>query len=423
MPFTLTMPKLSPTMTQGTIAKWHKKIGEYVEADELLLEVATDKATVEYNALDAGWLRKIVCQEGAKAEVNQPLAVFTEKESESIDSYTPEGIAPAIAPKAAPKATPKPQIVPVKQVPIALKETPKVQPKAPPVVATKATQRKDRPLASPLAKTLAREKGIDISHLKGTGPHGRIMSRDLDQEVEQTFQTADAIESFEVEEIALTPMRQVIAERLQYSKSTIPHFYLSQDIDVEALVKLREETKKLERSFTINDFVIKAVAIALRRHPNVNSGFNPENQTILRYPAVDLAVAVTIQGGLITPILRHADKKPLSALSQEIKTLAVKAKEGKLQPHEYTGGSFTISNLGMFGVTNFQAIINPPQAGILAIGAVHDKPVVKNGQVVAGKVLHITLSCDHRAIDGAEAAQFMQTVKQLIENPILFLSE
>jgi pyruvate dehydrogenase E2 component (dihydrolipoamide acetyltransferase) len=210
---------------------------------------------------------------------------------------------------------------------------------------------------------------------------------------------------------------------LQYSKTTIPHFYVRQEINVEALAALREDVKRFERNLTINDFIIKATAVALKHHPEVNAGFHEERKTILRFNHIDIAVAVTIPGGLITPILHDADQKTIATISQEIKLLAAKAREGKLKPHEYQGGSFTISNLGMFGVTDFQAIINPPQAAILAIGTVRDTPVVKNGQIVPGKMLSATLSCDHRAIDGAEAAAFMQTLRQLLENPILFLSE
>ena len=438
MPFTVTMPKLSPTMVEGNIAKWHKKVGEYVESGDLLLEISTDKATIEYNALDAGWLRKTLKQEGQKAQVNEPLAVFTEEKTESIEGYEPEGIVPSpkaqvsSAPKAAPKAQTKPAAPkPVASAAVQVATTPRAPAPKAVAVAQKHERPAERVMASPLAKTLARQQGIDLSGVKGSGPHGRIISRDLDNvqleaaqsDYQEEALSSEQVISHEVEEHPLSPMRRVIGERLQYSKSNIPHFYLRQEVNVEQLVAFREETKKLDRNFTVNDFIIKAVAIALRKHPNVNCGFNPDTQSIIRYPTVDLAIAVTIPGGLITPIVKHADTKPLSKLSQEVKLLASKAKDGKLQPHEYQGGSFTISNLGMFGITDFQAIINPPQAGILAIGTVQDKPVVKNGAVVPGKILNITLSCDHRAIDGAEAAQFMQTLKNLIENPILFLSE
>lgn len=429
MPFTMTMPKLSPTMEEGTIAKWHKKIGDYVESGDLILEVATDKATVEYNALDAGWLKKMLKQEGQSARVNEPLAVFTEEKNESIDGYQPEGEEGVVSVS---QAKAEPVLKKSKNIPQATKAATQA-----PTITSKPKLEKEvraeRIIASPLAKTLAKKHGIDLSSIQGTGPRGRITSRDLDEAAtsseeiseptSQHFPTPAPVSSFEVTERPLSPVRKVIAARLQYSKQTIPHFYLRQEMNVDQLVSLREETKKLERNFTINDFIIKAVAIALKKHPNVNVGFNQEMQAVIHYPSVDLSIAVTISGGLITPIIKDAQAKSLTHLSQEIKQLAQKAKEGKLQPHEYQGGSFTISNLGMFGVTDFQAIINPSQAAILAIGTIQEKPVVKNGVIVAGRVLSITLSCDHRAIDGAEGAQFMQTLRQLIENPILFLSE
>jgi len=417
------MPKLSPTMSEGTIAKWHKKVGDFVEAGDLLLEIATDKATVEHNALDPGFLRKILCNPGEKAAVNAPLAILTENEKESIDGYEPEGVV-APAPKSVTAAAPKPVVAPVKPVAKAA-PAPVAAPK-PVAPAPKAVKPQEKEathvLASPLAKTLAKERGIDINRVKGTGPHGRILSRDLDRANLPQIQESEE-ESQEHEEIALTPMRKVIAERLQFAKSTIPHFYVRMEVDVDALVKLREETKKFEMNVTVNDFIVKACAIALKRHPGVNASFDQDRDVIIRHSSVDLAIAVTIQGGLITPIVRHSEKKSLLQLSKEVKTLAGRAKEGKLTPEEYQGGSFTISNLGMFGVADFQAIVNPPQAAILAVGAVQEKPIVKNGAIAVGKILNLTLSCDHRAVDGSDAAQFLQTMKQLLENPILFLAE
>jgi len=395
MPFTVYMPKLSPTMTEGVIAKWHKTIGDFVESGDVLLEISTDKATVEHAALDEGYLRAIIGQEGQKIDVNAPLAVFTEKPDESIEGYKamPLGETPKaeVAPVAAPKAS----------VPVVAKSQSKV-------------------LASPLAKKLAKEKGLDLASCTGSGPNGRIMSRDLAKA--PAAQVAAPSEQMIVEE-ALSPMRQIIAQRLQESKSTIPHFYVRQEVDAAPIVALREELKRLEFSYTINDFIIKACAIALKKHPEINSGFDGKSLKALRFSRVDICVAVTVQGGLITPIVFDAAKKSLSTISQEMKQLASRAREGKLQPQEYQGGSFTISNLGMYGVNDMTAIINPPQGAILGVGAAQDVPVVKDGQVVPGKRMSLTISCDHRVIDGAEAAQFMRTLKQLIENPILFLSE
>lgn len=405
MPFTFTMPKLSPTMETGTVAKWHKKEGDFVESGDLLLEVATDKATVEHCALDAGYIRKIIKQEGDRARVNEPLAVFTESITESLDGYIPEGV-----------VTHNNEIA--STTPPAPVTTVKSAPSREPVSAKPSS----RPLASPLAKRLAKEQSLDLSHVSGSGPQGRIMSRDLADAPHIAVHTAEAVQHIADREEALSPMRQVIAERLQYSKSTIPHFYIHQQVNVDDLVQMREHVKKLEKAFTINDFIIKAVALALSMHPAVNSGYNPENNTIVRYGNIDLAIAVTIPGGLITPIVPKANTLSLSSISEKVKSLAQKAKEGKLQPAEFQGGSFTISNLGMFGISDFQAIVNPPQGAILAIGAVQEVPVVKKGEVTVGKQLSLTLSCDHRVIDGSDAAQFMQTLKRLIENPILFLT-
>jgi pyruvate dehydrogenase E2 component (dihydrolipoamide acetyltransferase) len=289
-----------------------------------------------------------------------------------------------------------------------------------------------RILASPLAKKLAKERNLDLTTIQGSGPNKRIMSRDLAQTTATPTAAPAALQAPKAPAVqlpraviceALSPMRQVIAKRLQESKSTIPHFYVRQEIDAQPISSLREELKRHDKNYTINDFIIKACAIALKHHPEINSGFDSQKFQAIRFPSVDISVAVTIQGGLITPIIFEAHKKSLSAISQEMKQLATRAREGKLTPNEYQGGSFTISNLGMYGISDMTAIINPPQGAILGIGAASDVPVVKNGQVVPGKVMSMTISCDHRLIDGAEAANFMRTLKQLLENPILFLSE
>lgn len=412
MPFTIYMPKLSPTMTEGVVAKWHKHVGDRVESGDVLLEISTDKATVEHAALDEGFLRAIVGKEGDKISVNDPLAVFTETLDESIDGYVAKALG---------STGPKPQAA------AAVQEKP----------ATVASARKDeRVMASPLAKKLAKQQNLDLSTVAGSGPRGRIMSRDL--EVAAPFVAATTTQKAQAASVeavvtspsplpfvaeALTPMRAVIGARLQESKSTIPHFYVRQDVDAGPISSLREELKRLERSVTINDFIIKAVACALKKHPEINSGYDAQKKTALRFSRVDVCVAVTIPGGLITPIVFDASRKSLTQISQEVKLLAGKAREAKLTPAEFQGGSFTISNLGMYGVDEMTAIINPPQGAILGVGAASDVPVVKDGQVVPGKKMTLTLSCDHRLIDGAEAAQFMRTLKQLIENPVLFLSE
>ncbi|NGX53738.1 MAG: Dihydrolipoyllysine-residue acetyltransferase component of pyruvate dehydrogenase complex [Chlamydiae bacterium] len=419
MPFTFTMPKLSPTMDEGTIAKWHKKEGEFVEAGETILEIATDKATVEHTALDEGWLRKILLPEGQNAIVNQPIAIFTETKDESIKDYVPEEIkveakveAPAekekvivaAATPAGPTFTPEP---PLEKY--SLKEVAAIE--------------GERIIASPLAKRLAKEQGLDLTTVKGSGPGGRITSRDLEMAqpagvVSFGKPESPVLQPGTYEEIPLTPVRKIIAERLQQSKSTIPHFYVKQIVDASPLIALREQLKNLDLKVTFNDMVIRAVALALRKHPNVNTGFHAAHQTIIQFKTIDIAVAVSIEDGLITPIIRHADHKNLGQIAQEIRLLAEKARKGKLSEEEYRGGSFSITNLGMFGITEFGAIINPPQAAILAIGGIEDRPVVKEGQVVAGKTLTLVISADHRVIDGVAAAQFLKTLQQLLENPV-----
>lgn len=418
-------------MEEGTIAKWHKKEGDQVHSGDLLVEVATDKATVEYNALDGGYLRKILVPNGGHAMVNQPIAIFTEKANESIAGYEPEGTAPASAketPTTAPQAK-KEEGAPAAKAPASPLAQPAFVPE-PPLEKYQfgfpAGASSGRTTASPLAKKLAKEKGLDLSTVKGSGPGGRVTSRDLD--LAQPDQTV-AFGKREIptqspgsyEELSLTPMRKVIAQRLQQAKSYIPHIYVRQEIDAAPLFEAREQLKNGNIKVTFNDFVIRACALALREHPYSNSGFDSVNQSIILFKTVDISVAVTVEGGLITPIIRHADYKNLGEISLEVKELATRARAGKLKPEEYKGGSFTISNMGMFGVTDFAAIINPPQAAILAIGGIEECPRVKNGVVVVGKRMNIILSADHRVLDGAEAAKFIKTVQKYLENPALLL--
>ena len=426
MPFTLTMPKLSPTMEEGTIVKWHKKVGEFVNAGDPIVEIATDKATVEHEALDAGWLRLILLEEGKEAAVNVPLAVLTEEQNESIEGYVPEGtVAAAVVKPPETKAEPKPAVPPapaaaaVGPAPVPVK----TQPERVSTVSVEQTAPTGRIIASPLAKKLARDQGLDLVGVKGTGPGGRIMKQDLSQASSQkaSRQLAPKFAAGTYEEIALTPMRKVIAQRLQEAKSTIPHFYVRQAVDVEPLIAIRSQLKNFEVDLTFNDLIIKAIALTLQDHPEVNCGFDASKNVLLRYKTIDISIAVSIEGGLITPIITHADIKSLQEISAEVKSLAKRAKEGKLEPKEYQGGSFTLSNMGMYGVHDFQAIINPPQAAILAVSGITDTPVVKNGQVVAGKLLNLTLSVDHRAIDGAIASKFMRALQKRIENPATLL--
>lgn len=422
------MPKLSPTMEEGVIAKWHKKEGDKVDAGELLLEVATDKATVEYNALDEGYLRKVLVREGGRAIVNQPIAIFTEKANESIAGYEPEGTKPPAAAKEE-KPMKKEETVAPKAAVSATMQQPAFVPEAPlekyefgfPTGAASG-----RTPASPLAKKLAKEKGLDLTTVKGSGPGGRVTSRDLDlAQPDQTVafgkRELPTIAPGTFEEVALTPMRKVIAQRLQQAKTYIPHIYVRQEIDAQPLFEAREQLKNGHLKITFNDFVIRACALALREHPSANSGFDSVNQAIILFKTVDISVAVTVEGGLITPIIRHADFKNLGEISLEMKELAMRAKTGKLKPEEYKGGSFTVSNMGMFGVSDFTAIINPPQAAILAVGGIEERPCVRNGAVVVGKRMNIILSADHRVLDGAEAAKFIKTIQKYLENPSLLL--
>ncbi|HEY4255189.1 MAG TPA: dihydrolipoamide acetyltransferase family protein, partial [Chlamydiales bacterium] len=285
---------------------------------------------------------------------------------------------------------------------------------------------RSRSAASPLAKKLAKEKGLDLSSVKGSGPSGRITSQDLDlaqpdQVVSFSRHEAPTTQPGAFEEMALTPMRKAIATRLQQSKSFIPHFYVRQEIDAAALFEASEQLKKGGLKVTINTFMIRAVALALKEHPAMNSGFDSTTQSIIRFKTVDIAVAVSLESGLITPILRHADYKNLGELSVEMRDLGARAKAGKLAPEEYKGGSFTISNLGMFGVSDFVAIINPPQAGILAVAGIEECVRVKGGVVSVGKRMNITLSADHRVVDGTDGAKFLKSVQKYLENPALLL--
>lgn len=434
MPFTVTMPKLSPTMEEGTIAKWRVSEGSFVKAGDVLIEVATDKATVEYAAVDKGYLRKILIPQGDSAIVNQPIAIFTKEAAESIDGYKPEGISPEEAPKAAVAATPSEgkneQIAAstAAMKPAAGMNMPAFIPE--PELESFDFSKLDESspiFASPYARKLAKEKNLDLSTVKGSGPHGRIVSDDLKTaqskgivSLQKEKADTSVMPGSYVEE-KLSPMRKVIGQRLQESKTFIPHFYVTYEIDVMPLNDLRKQLASSSIKLSVNDFVVKAAAVALSRHPVINSGFNSVNQSIIRFKTVDISIAVSIDNGLITPIVRLADHKSIAQISSEIKDLASRAKASKLDRHEYMGGSFTISNLGMFGALDFKGVINPPQAAILCVSGAFEKPVCKEGKIVPGMTMNVTLCSDHRVIDGADAAKFLQTFKQLMENPALLL--
>lgn len=427
MPFTVTMPKLSPTMEEGTIAKWHKKEGDRVEAGELLVEVATDKATVEYNALDEGFLRKILVFEGGHAIINQPIAIFTVKANESIEGYQPEGVKPA--PKVETAVVRETKRETVQESAAVSMQQPAFVPE-PPLENYQFQFPTGSPgkrvAASPLAKKLAKQKGLDLSSVKGSGSSGRITSKDLnlaqpDLAVSFNQRQVPTLAPGTYEEIPLTPMRKVIGTRLQQSKSFIPHFYVRVEVDAESLFLARDQLKNGELKITYNDFIVRAAALALKEHPQVNSGFDSVTQSLIQFKTIDIAIAVSVEAGLITPIIRHADYKNLGELSAEIKELAIRAKLGKLKPEEYKGGSFTISNLGMFGISDFVAVINPPQAAILAVAGIEETVRWKAGAAAPGKKMQLTLSADHRVVDGADAAKFLKTLQKYLENPSLLL--
>jgi len=423
-------------MEEGTIVKWHVKEGESIEAGAVLIEVATDKATVEHNAIDEGVLRKILVAEDNTAVVNQPIAIFTETADESIEGYEPEGIAPEAppaeeakaeeasageAPAKAPTATPPPSGGAMAQ-PAFVPEEPLESMD----LGSPGSTFQGRILASPLARKIADEEGIDLSTVKGSGPRGRIVSEDLPKGGKEALVSFGSGRKPNVlpgtyEEEPLTQMRKAIGRRLQESKTFIPHFYVTQEIDAEPMATIRAQLKAGGLRVTFNDMILRASALALKEHPVINSGFNTVTGSIIRFKTIDISVAVTIPTGLITPIIRHADYKDLGALSTEMRSLATRAREGKLAREEYMGGSFSLSNLGMYGVRDFVAVINPPQAAILAIAGIQEKPVVRNGVIQAGKTLSVTLSSDHRVIDGTDAAEFLVTLKKILENPSLLL--
>lgn len=400
MLFTVTMPKLSPTMEEGNIIKWLKKEGSYIKEGDAFIEIATDKSTVEHAALDEGWLRKILVQEGHTAKVNQAIAIFTEQENENVEGYQLEEISPAQ--KTFFQESKKQRISNIEE---SLEATTRIK-------------------ASPLARKIAKKQGLNLNIVRGSGPKGRIMSRDLvfASSTANTKQQEHFKRSFgKFEEESLSPIRKVIAQRLQDAKSFIPHFYCVQEVRMDKIAILREELISLGIKLSFNDFILRATALALREHPQINSGFNSESRTIIRFKTIDIAIAVSIPDGVITPIVRLADDKNLQELSKEVKSLVIKAQANKLTPEEYEGGSFTISNLGMYGISEFVAIINPPQAAILAIGAIEEKSIVVDKKIVIGKTLKLQLSADHRVLDGVDAAKFLKTLQKYLESPTILL--
>lgn len=419
------MPKLSDTMTEGVVASWNKKVGDQVKKGEILAEIETDKATMEFESFHNGTLLYIGVEQGQGAPVDAILAIIG-KEGEDIKPLieAAKTAAPAAEKKEEKKEEKKAESVAEKKAePVAEKKSaPAKQPVAQPVAAHEENG-DGRLKASPLAKKLAADKGIDISSVTGSGEHGRVVRRDIESwhpsKVAPMMQFNAAVSGKEgYTEEAVSQMRKTIARRLSESKFAAPHFYLTMEIDMDQAVKAREAINALSAPVKVsfNDIVIRACASALRRHPKVNSSWLGDK---IRYNQhIHIGVAVAVDEGLLVPVVRFADQKSFAQIGAEVKTFAQKAKDKKLQPSDWEGNTFTISNLGMFGIEEFTAIINPPDACILAVGGIKDTPVVKNGQVVPGKVMKVTLSCDHRVVDGATGAAFLQTLKMMLENPV-----
>ena len=417
------MPKLSDTMTEGVVAEWHKNVGDQVESGEVLAEIETDKATMEFESFQDGVLLHIGVDKGATAAVDSILAILGEAGEDVSGLLAAEAAAPAAtAPAPDPAPAPAPAPAPVEAAP-APAPTPVAAP-APAVapaakVAALSPSANGKVKASPLAARLAAERGIDLGRVQGTGDGGRIVKRDIEAYVPTAAPGLGAVESST--DFPVTQMRKTIARRLAESKFTAPHFYLKLSVDMGAAVEARKAINAQEGvKVSFNDMVVKAVSLALKKHPAVNSAWMDTH--IRQNDHVHIGVAVAVEDGLLVPVVRHADRKSLTEIGAEVKDYAGKAREKKLQPSDWEGNTFTISNLGMFGIEDFTAIINPPDACILAVGGISDVPVVKDGAVVPGKVMKLTLSCDHRVVDGATGAAFLQEVKSLLEHPVRMLA-
>ena len=420
MPIELKMPALSPTMEEGTLAKWLVKEGDEVSSGDILAEIETDKATMEFEAVDEGRIAKILVPEGSDGvKVGTVIAVMG-GEGEDISTVGAEPKAEAPKPKAEAAPAPKPK------ADSTAKPAPAPAAKA---AAPSPTKEGDRIKASPLAKRIAADKGIDLASFQGSGPGGRIVKADLEKAPAATAPAAKPATPVEPGEtphevVKLSNMRKTIARRLTEAKQTIPHIYLTVDIQLDALLKLRSELNAgLEPrgiKLSVNDLLIKALAAALIEVPECNVSFGGE--TLIKFSRADISVAVSIPGGLITPIIAGADGKSVSAIATEMKDLAARAKDGKLQPNEYQGGTASLSNMGMYGIKQFDAVINPPQGMIMAIGAGEKRPHVINDSLQIATVMSATGSFDHRAIDGADGARLMQAFKRLVENPLGMLA-
>lgn len=421
------MPRLSDTMTEGVIAAWHKKVGDPVKKGDLLAEVETDKATMDLESYKDGTVLYIGTEKGGKLQVNDLMAIIG-NQGENVDDLVKQhkgGTAPASAPKESTGETKADKEV---KTPTGPNPEQASQPERESAVGkgeqASSSEEGDRVKASPLAKKLANEKGIDIKQVSGSGDNGRVVKADVDNYKpttgNQQSATGGNASQVSFEDVPVSQMRKTIAKRLSESKFTSPEFYLTMRIDMDAAVAARtriNEAAKTKISF--NDIVLKAVAVALKQHPKVNSSWMGDKIRVNRH--VNIGVAVAVEDGLLVPVVRFADTKTLSQISAEVKDFAQKAKDKKLQPADWEGSTFTISNLGMFGIDEFTAIINPPDACILAVGGIFQEPVVKDGEVKPGNVMKVTLTCDHRVVDGATGAAFLQTLKGLLEEPLRML--
>jgi pyruvate dehydrogenase E2 component (dihydrolipoamide acetyltransferase) len=458
MPINILMPALSPTMEKGNLAKWLKKEGDTVKTGDVIAEIETDKATMEYEAVDDGVIAKIVVPEGtADVPVNQLIAVMAQ-EGEDVKQAAADAGKGAAAPKA-PAAPPKPAAAappaPAQAKPAAppSQQTPKPAPaeQRPAVNGHGGGTSGDRVFSSPLARRLAKDAGIELGRIQGTGPHGRVIARDVEAAKAGGGLRAPSAAPAAAGAPAIAPsmsdqqiralyeegsydfvphdgMRRTIAQRLTASTQTIPHFYLTIDCDIGKLLDAREQINasapkdkdgKPAYKLSVNDFVIKALAVALQKVPDANVSWTEAG--MLRHKHSDVGVAVAMPNGLITPIIRNAETKSLSAISNEMKDLAARARARKLKPNEYQGGATSVSNLGMYGIKDFTAVINPPQSTILAVGAGEERAVVRDGKIVAAHIMSVTMSCDHRAVDGALGAVLIGAFKSLIENPVMML--
>ncbi len=420
---TVIMPKMGDAMEEGTLVRWLKQEGEMVKAGEPIAEIATDKATIELEAPASGILRGIRVQEGATVPINTPLAYIL-AEGESLPAELDRDGKPAEAPSPVPPSSvgvpPTIAPSPVPSPPVGERaETPLA-----PSGGEGQGVRAERILASPLARKIAREHGIDLRLLKGTGPQGRIVERDvlayLQQRAAQPAAVAPAPAPIAARTESLNRLRQITAQRTTEAKQTIPHFYLTIEIDMEEALALRETLNRLEEGVrvSVNDLVLKACAVAIEKHPLVNASYR--DGTLVYADGIHIGIAVAVDEGLLVAVVRHCESKPLLRIAQEAQALIQKAREGKLLPDEMTGNTFTVSNLGMFDIDEFAAIINPPASAILAVGAVKKVPVVMDdGSIQPRSRMKVTLSCDHRVLDGATGARFLQELKRVLENPVL----